>query len=595
MRMIRFLFLVFFSLSNVNAQEVISPLLSSPREDMYISKNQNLLTLPFFDDFSSVQLSSNNWIGKSTFINKNYPVNPPTIGVVTFDGLDSVGFAYDINMTNNSGSADVLQSKQINLSSVDTAFFLFYYQPQGYGDNPQAEDSLVLEFLSDSSGFISWKSIWSVPGTSLHDFRKVVILISESNFLHDSFQFRFKNYATLSGNFDHWHVDYIKIDNFQLPSDTSNLNDVAFVYESPSFLKRYNEMPWIHFRDNINDEINDTINILLRNNQASINVDYQYNVYEDNLIIDHYPSLGISRNISVLDYDSIGTYIFENPPISINSTVFPSNNKDSCEFLIEHIIGTGSNDFKENDTLKRTQKFYSHFSYDDGSVESAYGINVSGAMGAYQFKLNRPDTLRAVQIYFPQMLDSVNQINFMLTVWDDNNGIPGNIIHQQVAYPKHTSNNFYHFYYLDSLFQLTDIFYVGWEQKTSDMLNIGLDRNNSANQYMFYNVGGNWNNSQYTGSWMIRPIVNMNSVSLLNDNISSSFKVFPNPASNELKVNSNSEKNYISFYDITGKLLFSKEFSLSSISINISDLSKGIYILRIENELGLFNKKILIN
>ena len=142
---------------------------------------------------------------------------------------------------------------------------------------------------------------------------------------------------------------------------------------------------------------------------------------------------------------------------------------------------------------------------------------------------------------------------------------------------------------------MTDIFYVGWEQKTSDMLNIGLDRNNSANQYMFYNVGGNWNNSQYTGSWMIRPIVNMNSVSLLNDNISSSFKVFPNPASNELKVNSNSEKNYISFYDITGKLLFSKEFSLSSISINISDLSKGIYILRIENELGLFNKKILIN
>ena len=122
-----FLFLMFFSLSNVNAQEVISPLLSSPREDMYISKNQNLLTLPFFDDFSSVQLSSNNWIGKSTFINKNYPVNPPTIGVVTFDGLDSIGFAYDINMTNNSGSADVLQSKQINLSNVDTAFFLFYY------------------------------------------------------------------------------------------------------------------------------------------------------------------------------------------------------------------------------------------------------------------------------------------------------------------------------------------------------------------------------------------------------------------------------------------------------------------------------------
>ena len=141
-------------------------------------------------------------------------------------------------------------------------------------------------------------------------------MINDPYYLHNSFQFRFKNYATLSGNFDHWHLDYIKLDNFSISNDTSNINDVAFVYDSPSFLKRYNEMPWSHFKDNMNDEINDTINILLRNNQASINVDYQYNVYDDGSIIEHYPSLGISRNITVLDYDSIGNYSFENPPVS---------------------------------------------------------------------------------------------------------------------------------------------------------------------------------------------------------------------------------------------------------------------------------------
>ena len=59
-------------------------------------------------------------------------------------------------------------------------------------------------------------------------------------------------------------------------------------------------------------------------------------------------------------------------------------------------------------------------------------------MGAYQFKLNRPDTLRAVQIYFPQMLDTISAISFLLTVWDDNNGNPGSIIHQQLEYPMHT-------------------------------------------------------------------------------------------------------------------------------------------------------------
>ena len=106
-------------------------------------------------------------------------------------------------------------------------------------------------------------------------------------------------------------------------------------------------MPWKHFQDNSVNEINDTLNLFIRNNQASINVDYQYNVYRDNIIIDHYPSLGISRNITVLDYDSIGNFSFENPPVSINPNVFPPNFSDSTEFLIEHIIGTGVNDFKK--------------------------------------------------------------------------------------------------------------------------------------------------------------------------------------------------------------------------------------------------------
>ena len=591
----RYVFLFLLIANSIFAQEVLTPLLSVPRAvENNSSINKSSLNLPFFDDFSSNQLSPSLWIGNSTFVNNNYPINPPSIGVVTFDGLDSNGFAYDINMTNNSGQADQLLSQEIDLSNIDTAFFLFFHQAQGLGDNPQQEDSLTLEFLSDSLGTKSWKKVWSVPGTNFHEFKKNVLMISDQYFLHDSFQFRFINYATLSGNFDHWHIDYIKLDSYFSTVDTSTLNDVSFVYQSPSFLKRYNEMPWSHYINNFNDEINDSVNIQLRNNQASINVDYQYNVYEDNVIIDHYPSLGISRNITVLDYDSIGNYVFENPAISINANVFPANYKDSCEFTIEHIIGTGSNDFKNNDTLIKKQRFFSHFSYDDGSVESAYGINVSGALAAYQFKLNRPDTLRAVQIYFPQMLDSVNQIDFKLTVWDDNNGLPGNILYQKIEYPKHTNTNNFHFYYIDSLFQLTDIFYVGWEQNSNDMLNIGLDKNNSANSYMFYNVGGSWNNSQYNGSWMIRPIVSMNTISLDLEINEISFDLFPNPAKDKLTIKSPSHNNRIKLFDITGNLLFSKKFYYDSFSLNISSLSSGIYILRLENDLGLKNKKLII-
>ena len=589
-----FLFFIFFS-SSLFAQEILSPLLSNPRvNNCQISKNKNSLTLPFFDDFSSNELNANKWIGNSVLVNSNYPVNPPTLGVVTFDGLDSNGFAYDINMTNNNGLADVLLSQEIDLSVVDTAFFLFYHQPEGLGDNPQGQDSLSLEFLSDSLGVKLWKKVWSVPGNNLHEFHKNLIMIYDQEFLHNSFQFRFSNIATLSGNFDHWHIDYIKLDSYSLSVDTSTLNDVAFVYEAPSFLKRYNEMPWLHFQDNIADEINDTLNILLRNNQASINVDYQYNVYENNIVIDHYPSLGISRNITIYDYDSIGNFVFENPPIAINNNVFLSNFNDSAEFMVEHIIGTGSNDYKSNDTLIHFQKFNSHFAYDDGSVESAYGINVNGALGAYQFKLNRPDTLRAVQIYFPQMLDTVNAISFLLTVWDDNNGLPGSIIHQQLEYPKHTPTNNFHFYYLDSLFQLTGVFYVGWQQMSSDMLNIGLDRNSTANDYMFYNVGGGWNNSQYNGAWMIRPIVSMNNVFLSNNNIIQDVFIYPNPASNYLNIITNTFDNQIFLYDISGNLIFYKLFNKSELQLNISGFSEGLYILKIQNSLGVTNRKLII-
>ena len=594
----RFFLILFLLSSTLYSQEVLSPLNSNPNSYNYISsKNTSALLIPFFDDFSyqSNILDNNLWLGNSALVNRNYPINPPTIGVVTLDGLDSSGFAYDISLANNHGVADVLLSQMIDLSNLDSVFLMFYHQPQGYGDNPQSEDSLFLEYLSiDSLGFKVWTRIWELPGEPVSEFKKTVIMITDPKYLHDSFQFRFRNYATLSGNFDHWHLDYIILDQYTSSLDTSGLNDVAFVYNSPSFLKRYKEMPWIHFQDDFLGEINDSVNILLRNNQASINVDYQYNVYENNIIIDHYPNLGTSRNTSVLDYDSIGNYTFENPSISINNNIFPSNFQDSSEFIIEHIIGTGSNDYKNNDTLIHYQRFNSHFSYDDGSVESAYGINVQGAMGAYQFKLNRPDTLRAVQIYFPQMLDTVNAISFLLTVWDDNNGNPGSIIHQQLEYPVHTSTNQYHFYYLDSLFQLTDIFYVGWTQNSSSMLNIGLDKNSIANDYMFYNVGGLWNTSQYSGAWMIRPLVSMSNLYLNNNNNNNnnSVKIFPNPSSSYVTVQTFSSSNLMSLFDLSGKMIFQKSIN-EYYKFDSRNFKSGIYILKIQNHLGVFNRKLI--
>ena len=95
-----------------------------------------------------------------------------------------------------------------------------------------------------------------------------------------------------------------------------------------------------------------------------------------------------------------------------------------------------------------------------------------------------------------------------ITVWD-NLSSSGSILYQQEAFPFHTQNGDYYTYLIDEPFKLVGTFYVGWEQTTDDLLNIGLDKNNISNTYMYYNIGSGWNQSSYFGSWMIRPVLSM--------------------------------------------------------------------------------------
>ena len=592
----KYKFLVFFNCIAffLSSQEVCTDLVVDP---IYSLNNPNLFTkgfpndLLFFDDFSTenIFVSDNLWDFSSAKVTRNYAINPPSLGVATFDGLDEFGLARDFSVINSSAPSDTLLSKPIDLSGMSVAFFMFYFQGKGLGETPEIQDKLVLEFFNGSF----WVEKWSSLGVAMQEFEKEVIVIDSAQYLTGDFKFRFRNYATISGNFDHWHIDYLVINELLNVSDTTELNDVSFVYSSPSFLKRYYEMPWTHFLNNEANELKDSIDIILRNNSASVNVDFQFNVYENNSQIYHYPVIGVSRNVTILDYDTIGNFSFTNPPIDIQSNIFNSFEPDSASFLVQYIIKTSNSDIKINDTLYHNQNFFSHFAYDDKSAESAYGINTNGAMLAYEFQLNRPDTLRAIQMYFPQMLDSVSNIPFKLTIWKDING-QGDVLYQQDVFPVHTENGNYHTYYLDSLFQLVGTFYVGWEQTTDDLLNIGLDKNNNANEYMYYNVGSGWLNSSYLGSWMIRPILSMNQIVSNIPNKNNTYSVYPNPATHNLFIESTDNSNLISIYTLNGILIRKFKYNLNIIQIDVNDIASGAYILKISNDSGVNYQKILI-
>ena len=608
MKRLSFIIIFFLSNSFLCAQEIISvleenPLLRGKHKQITMMKMSSAITLPFIDDFSYESTTTNVilWEKNSVFVNRSYPVNPVTLGVATFDGLKSDGMPYDISLPNTWGPADTLTSRTIDLDPNTSVYLLFYYQAEGLGDNPQPEDSLVLEFSAglDTIGNPIWKHIWSITGQTTQEFQKKEFIL-DSIYLHSNFRFRFRNYATLSGNYDHWHIDYVKVDEYisaQIPA----LEDVAFVYENPQLLKRYREMPWVQYLEDPIGELIDTLDIILRNNDANLSVDYQYDVFENNLLIEHYPYLGTmnsTRNVQVGVYDSIGNFLFIQPPVFLSDTIFQSTTSDSVTFLFQNVIKTSLSDYKQNDTLVHLQKFKSHYSYDDGIAEFAYGINVQGAKMAYQFKLNKADSLRIIQIYFAPMQYDISNVPFHLVVWNDNNGLPGNILYKSGnIFPIYEDRIEFHNYYLDSIIGLDGTFYVGVEQTTNDMLNIGLDRNSLANDYMFYNVGGGWNNSQFPGAWMIRPVLRRTPIisSVNAEIIKNEILIYPNPFSSYTTIKINNELNSnIKLFNISGRLL--KEFNIkdNTFVITRSILNSGLYFIQIQNDKGIFRKKLVI-
>ena len=597
---------------NVFSQEIESNLLVNSvidkNERYYSNKSFSNLIVPFIDDFSYKLNIPDTllWENKSVFINRSYGYNPITIGVATFDGLNSLGRPYDISLTGtDSENADTLTSRIIDLSGLDTAYFMFFYQSQGLGNDPQVTDSLILEFSAeiDSFGNNVWNTIWKKPGSTVHDFKKFVYVFSDTNYLNDKFQFRFRNLASVTGNFDHWNIDYVKLDEYNNISDTSSLNDVSFFRETPKILRRYREMPWIHFVNDINLEMNDSLDIILRNNSQNIqSIDYRYDIFKNSNLVYHYPTLGgnnSTRNVDVPPFFSGGLYSFNSPPVMLDDQMFPVSSADSAEFVFRNSINTSPDDYKLNDTVYHIQRFYSHFAYDDGSPESAYGINVQGAKLAYEFKLNRPDTIRMIQFKFVEMHENLDGNKFLLTLWNNNNGIPGNKIYSDTVEVRYEDRGKFNNYYLKYGVGAVGTFFVGWEQLTDDILNLGLDKNSISNEYMYYNVGTGWINSQFSGSWMIRPVVNydepiLNSTFENNSNID--VKIYPNPFNYKTTLHFNNQNSrLIHVLDMMGRKLVEIYSSAQEVSIYNYDFKKGIYFINIlENDKRIV-KKIIIN
>jgi len=212
---------------------------------------------------------------------------------------------------------------------------------------------------------------------------------------------------------------------------------------------------------------------------------------------------------------------------------------------------------------------------------------------AYRFKLNRsPDTLRGISMYFNKTLTSENQQFFYLTVWNDNNGKPGDTIYSRLEYVKFSDNlNQFITYRFEVPVRISGDFYIGTITTTDDNLNIGFDSYNNAYGNLLYNSTGQWLTSAFSGSLLMRPLIGK-PLPLgipVHHSEPKRLQIYPNPCSCETVIVTheyltsqviNSEHSKTVLRNLTGQEVFSDRYNKT---LDVSGLPGGMYILEVIN------------
>jgi hypothetical protein len=591
-----FLFLSLVGMQLTRAQEVLSDLssnavLSEPRSSgtKHGRPASDTLSLPFLDDFSREGIYPGNtlWVDSNVYINDDYPLNQPTVGVATFDGINKHGVPYEPNNPLAWGKADSLTSRPINLydyeenniikryNRSDSLFLSFYYQAKGLGNGPDPEDSLVLQFRVPGK---DWVHVLSLsPDTADTLFRKALITITDTSFFKKGFQFRFLNYSTLSGNLDHWHIDYVYLNKNK--SINQYVKDVAFINRQKSMLKTYQSMPWSHYTT-AEKRTQFTINLRNLSSPAEqpLPVPYAYGIYSP-----YVSTLTATPQIEP-DSDTSLTYSF---PFDFT----PSGSTDDIEFEISHLISPSPNVVLSNDTIRFFQRFSNYFAYDDGTAENGYGVNVNLAKIAYRYTLTHSDTLRGLGIFFNRLINNLSERTFRIIVWKSLS--PEDSIYTTGRFqPVYNGINGFHFYGFEKPVPVSGTFYIGIQQFTADILNIGFDRNTDAHTNLFYHRGDNWYRSNIKGSVMMRPYLGKFIPAAITENdVTDGMTIYPNPASERLflRIRPGMRNARAEIHDLLGRLRADTE--ISSGMIDVSGLPNGLYLLRVRYD-NSFSKTV---
>jgi hypothetical protein len=582
--------------------------------------------LPFWDDFSfanSYVPQDSLWqFGESVWVNNGLGINPPSLGVVTFDGLDSKGKPYNVNDILAKGYADSLTSQPIQMNLVDPAlrssvFISFYYQFKGRGEAPDPGDLFRLQFRTKTG---VWETVWSIENNGTLDptiFYNVILPIplNDDRFFYDEFRFRFQNFARLSGPFDVWNLDYVYLDQGRSLTDKDYPDRSVSGKLSPLF-GEYTSLPLKHFLNTPNQTVKpnftiynlcsinnqpisfySTANFLLYKNGISTKNQLQLEDAKNNAVaLSGLQNKSVALNVipdlmtSALASDSIKIRL----KILINSDDETNLSTAQCSPLRYPLI-----DFRVNDSTSSLYTLKNFYAYDDGTAEYGAGVNQPGAQLMYKFnmKTTAPDTIVALQIYFPRFGDETSQVIQLQIFKDLENTLSSTLHTQTITVQRSAQDNFSAPIKLSRFVGVSGSFYVGWKQNTATVIPVGLDKNTDSGDNIYFNTNGVWEqNKNVRGSLMIRPIFGKGEFSTfvgIDEQTSFSKKLYPNPNQGTFILPLQAQE--LKVFDITGRTIpFTEENLGEEKSIQLSSVPTGVYIIRYRMNGINYAEKIIV-
>ena len=495
------------------------------------------LGLPFVDDFAwpslyeeTAPVNVKRWEASPVRRTTTLAYQSPTIGCATLDGLDAVGNPYALNPTDAVGYADTLTSRRLLLGSSvpgDSVALSFWYQSGGIANGADAgEDSLIVEFRTTITEGDPWRWVWSTEGIDDDTaFHPVVIPIVGTEYFHNDFQFRIRNYGALEGNVDTWHLDFVRVaEDGTEPAPL--FEEVAFVSPPTSFLRYpWTAMPWPHFVDSVDSYTSTSVPTLHRsfgestNSQENIGLKVQRVDVEGN-VNNYVPAAGEIPNNSIqglfetdyIDDLAIFTALF-NPAVSDSFATF---HVSLWEDEVGGANGTTQTGVTDNDSIVHVQTFKDYYAYDDGTAEKAYALDGQGGELVVGFDIQKEDTLDGLWIHFTPFYDDAAGETFTLKIReedDENPGQPGGELVTQytIHEPNYYANQHDGFTYIpfDAPIPVSGRIYVGFVQQGEERINVGLDKSTNTNpEYLWYTFPNTpWLQSGIQGSLMIRPVL----------------------------------------------------------------------------------------